>query len=125
MTGRTYADYIQDMVDALKDIRQFTLGQSYEAFIQDRKTVNAVVRSLEIIGEAAKQIPESMRKASPSIPFKRMSGMRDKLIHTYFGVDLGMVWAVIQEELPPLKHPLESLLFDLERNDRTGYRHNL
>jgi uncharacterized protein with HEPN domain len=73
-----------------------------EAFAADRKTVNAVVRSLEIMGEAAKRMPDEVRRRFARIPWKRMAGMRDKLIHEYSGVDLEIVWAVVTEELPPL-----------------------
>jgi uncharacterized protein with HEPN domain len=75
---------------------------SFQSFTVDRKTVNAVVRSLEVIGEAAKSIPESLRAQAPGVPWKYTAGMRDKLIHEYFGVDLGTVWTVIKDELPPL-----------------------
>ena len=87
---------------------------SYAAFICDRKTINAVIRSPEVMGEAAKRIPEEVRKKYPDIPWKRMAGMRDKLIHEYAGVDLETVWDVITEELPPLKPLLEKLTGEME-----------
>ncbi len=78
------------------------------------KTINAVVRSLEVIGEAAKKMPDSMKKKYPEIPWKRMTGMRDKLIHEYFGIDLEIVWEVVNTELPPIKPLIQKVLEEEE-----------
>lgn len=88
--------------------------QKKSSDICDRKTINAVIRSLEVMGEAAKRIPEEIHRKYPGIPWKRMAGMRDKLIHEYAGVDLETVWDVITEELPPLKPLLEKLAGEME-----------
>ena len=77
--------------------------------MKDRKTINAVIRSLEVMGEASKRIPDEVRAKHSEIPWKRMAGMRDKLIHEYAGVDLETVWDVIQEEIPPIRPLLEEL----------------
>jgi uncharacterized protein with HEPN domain len=76
---------------------------SYELFAADKKTINAVIRSLEVLGEATKHIPPSFRKKYPDIPWNKMAGMRDVLIHDYMGIDLMTVWKVSQERLPLLK----------------------
>ena len=81
-----------------------------ESFSNDRKTINAVVRSLEVVGEAAKNIPDGVKKKYPDIPWKKMAGMRDKLSHEYFGIDEGIVWKVATEELPPLKKFIQKIL---------------
>ncbi|MCD4845777.1 MAG: DUF86 domain-containing protein [Methanosarcinales archaeon] len=86
----------------------------FEDFISDKKTINAVVRSLEVIGEAAKKIPDNSRDNYSEIPWKRMAGMRDKLIHEYFGIDLEIVWEVIDNELPPIKPSIKQMLEDLD-----------
>ncbi len=86
---------------------------TFDSFITDRKTVNAVIRSMEVIGEAAKNVPESLRKKYPAVPWKKMAGMRDKLIHEYSGVDLETVWKTATEDLPSIKSMISSVLEDL------------
>ena len=81
----------------------------YESFAADKKTVNAVIRSLEVLGEATKQIPALFRKKHPEIPWSKMAGMRDVLIRDYMGVDLRTVWNVVRERLPELRPLLERI----------------
>jgi len=78
---RELLDYVNDILDAVVEVEDFTKDMDFNEFAKDKKTTNAVIRSLEIIGEAAKKIPETLRKRYPNIPWKRMAGMRDKLIH--------------------------------------------
>ena len=91
MTTRTYIDSLQDIVNESQQIAQFIAGFTYSDFTKDVKTVYAVIRALEIIGEATKQIPKSVEDKYPNIPWRVMAGMRDKLIHGYFGVKLKVV----------------------------------
>lgn len=93
----------------------FVEGFSYEEFINDRKTISAVVRELEIIGEASKQIPASIRKKYPDIPWSEMAGMRDKLIHFYFGVDMAIVWETIKTRIPKIEPLIQEVLNNLEK----------
>lgn len=111
---RTFRDYATDILTCYQETQEFTQGLDFNAFAQDRKTVNAVVRSLEVMGEAAKRIPAETREKYPKIPWKKITSMRDKLIHEYSGVDLEIVWGVVKEELPPLKPLLELLCQDLK-----------
>jgi len=109
-TKREYLDYLNDIKDAMEKIEMFTVGQDFEGFVKDDKTIFAVIRALEIMGEAARKIPKSMRIHYPNIPWQDMAGMRDKLIHDYFGVDLQVVWKTLQVDLPPLKRIIEEVI---------------
>ncbi|MEW6659681.1 MAG: DUF86 domain-containing protein [Thermodesulfobacteriota bacterium] len=101
-------------MDNLELAAQFAGGMSYEDFCQDTKTVYAVIRCLEVMGEAAKNIPTATRRKYPDIPWKEMAGMRDKLIHGYSGVDSQKVWMVIQNYFPRLKKSIGEMLQDLK-----------
>ena len=107
--NRDIEDYIDDILIAISDIETFIKDMSYDKFEQDKKTINAVIRSLEILGEATKRIPKPVRQKHPDIPWNKMAGMRDVLIHDYMGVDLMTVWKVARERLPALKPMLEGL----------------
>ncbi|MBI1920186.1 MAG: DUF86 domain-containing protein [Geobacter sp.] len=107
--GREIADYLDDIRNAIAEVEEFTRGMTFEAFAKDKKTVNAVIRSLEVLGEATKGVPEAFRSKHPNIPWSKMAGMRDVLIHDYMGVDLKTVWKVAMERLPELKAFLEEL----------------
>jgi len=107
---RDYLDYFQDIQDALEKIKNFTAGMDFESFAQDDKTSFAVIRALEIIGEAARKIPKATRSRYPDVPWQDMTGMRDKLIHDYFGVDLRVVWKTLQIDLPPLRKVIEAVI---------------
>ena len=87
MKKREYRDYLQDIYDAINEVATFIEGMTYEDFLKDKKTINAVIRSIEVIGEASKQLPKAVRDKNPSIPWKKMAGMRNKVIHEYFGVE--------------------------------------
>lgn len=112
---RDARDYLVDILRSIDEVLEFTRGFTFEDFIVDVKTRNAVIRSLEVLGEATKQIPDVVRERANSVPWKRMAGMRDKLIHEYFGIDLGIVWVVVNEELPPLRPNIENLLAELSQ----------
>lgn len=101
--------YLKDILDSINDVLNFIGDMSFDEFEKDRKTFNAVVRSLEIIGEAAKHIPENLRVQYPAVPWKKMSGMRDKLIHEYFGIDAELVWEVAVSDLPKIKPHIEKI----------------
>jgi uncharacterized protein with HEPN domain len=112
---RSVALYVKDVIQNMLDAEEFIQGLSYEAFISDKKTFNAVVRSIEVIGEAVKNIPDSVRSGYSDIPWKEMAGMRDKLIHFYFGVDQEAVWVTVKESIPTIRPIFEKILQDLEK----------
>jgi uncharacterized protein with HEPN domain len=116
MKPRDYRDYLQDILDATADIEDFVANMTYNQFIKDRKTLNAVVRSIEVIGEAAKNIPEPMRAKYPELPWKQIAGMRDKLIHAYFGVDTETLWKAVKDNIPPLKASIQKMQKEQEKN---------
>lgn len=112
MKDRDLRDYINDLVEACEDILSFTKGMSYSDFAGDKKTVNAVIRSLEVIGEATKKLPTSFRDNYPDIPWRQMAGMRDKLIHEYFGIDKQMVWQAIEKHIPDILPLIKEITID-------------
>lgn len=112
---REFRDYIQDVIDATSKGIKFVEGVEYEEFIHDDKTVFAVIRAIEVIGEAVRNIPDDVKDKYPEIPWRDMAGMRNKLIHAYFGVDMKKVWKAIKEEIPPLKPVFKKMLKDLEK----------
>lgn len=111
-TGRVYLDYLQDMYESAEKALQFVGEMNFQQFAEDDKTTFAVIRALEILGEAAKKIPEEIRRQYDDVPWREMTGTRDVLIHEYFGVNLAVVWRTVQEDLPPLLEKLRKILND-------------
>lgn len=107
---RQFADFLEDIRSAALKAREFVSGLTYDSFATDEKTVFAVVRALEIVGEAAKRIPQEVRDANPDVPWRAMSGIRDKLIHDYTSVNLEIVWKTVEEDLPGLVSQIERII---------------
>ncbi|MHC4619956.1 MAG: HepT-like ribonuclease domain-containing protein [Planctomycetota bacterium] len=107
---RDYTLYLKDILAAFESIERFVEDADFESFKVDDKTSSAVIRKFEIIGEAAKNIPDAVKEAHPSIPWKEMAGMRDRLIHLYFGVDYDLVWTTIKNRLPAVKALITEVL---------------
>ena len=101
--------YLLHIRDAIKRILDYT-ASGRESFFNETKSQDAVLRNLEIVGEAAKNLPETFKQEHSGIPWKRLAGMRDKLIHDYFGVNLRIVWDVIQRDLPELQRKINEIL---------------
>lgn len=107
---RSVSLYLQDIREAMDSIELFVSGMTFQQFLADKKTTSAVLQKLQVIGEAAKAIPSEIRAEHPEVPWKEMGGMRDRLIHAYFGVDFGLVWAAITERFPVLRPAVERML---------------
>ena len=99
---RDYKVYLDDILQSIDKIHMYAEGMTWQKFAKDPKTQDAIVRNLEIIGEAVKKVPPEVQEMSPKIEWKKMAGLRDILIHEYSGVDLEIVWDVVANKLPPL-----------------------
>ncbi len=110
---RDYTLYLKDILAAIESIESFIEGMEAEEFWSDDKTSSAVVRKLEIIGEAVKHVPDRVRQQNPQIMWREMAGMRDKLIHSYFSVDYQLIWRTITERLPQIRSEIQKILQDM------------
>jgi len=110
MSKRSWKLFLVDMVESVDKALRYVSGLDFQDFLQDTKTQDAVVRNLEVLGEAAKCIPADVQQKNPGIPWAQIIGMRDRLIHGYFSVDPAIVWEIVTKELPELKEELEKLL---------------
>ena len=106
---RDSSAYFEDILDAIGAIRDYTQSLTRESFGGDRKTVDAVLRNLEVIGEAVKQVPAEVRTAHPNVEWQKIAGLRDILIHAYFGVDLDIIWDVVSNKLPVLESRIREI----------------
>ena len=110
MSARNLLLRIEDILEAVHNIRTYTEGMDYPTWCKDKKTIDAVIRNFEIIGEAANHIPADVQSHYPHIPWQQMRGIRNILIHEYFGVDEEVIWEAIQNDIPALKEMLGQLL---------------
>lgn len=115
--GREYVDYLRDILDAIEKAEQFVEGMDFDRFSSDYKTRFAVIRALEIIGEASKKLPETVKRQNPDLPWREIAGIRDILIHEYFGLNLQVIWKTLKEDFPKLKPIIAAML---ERATRQG-----
>ena len=118
MRGRSVVLLVRDMLTAVDKVGRYTRGMDAASFAADEVIVDAVIRNLEVLGEAARNVPGEVRDAHPEIPWKRMVGFRNIVAHVYFGVDLENVWKIVSENVPPVRPALEGLLEELEREER-------
>lgn len=118
MRESVFTVYVQDILEAIKRIDNYLEGLTFNEFLKDKKTVDAVIRNFAVIGEAAKHIPVSVKRKHPEVAWKRMAGMRDKVIHEYFGVDLHILWDTAKIDLPASKPLLEQLLKEKSQPNR-------
>lgn len=126
---RDYRLYLDDMLEAVKRIEKYTKSLILEKLKKDDLVLDGIVRNLEIIGEAAKNIPAQVKEKHPEIEWKKMSGLRDILAHEYFGIDLEVVWDIVKNKLPILKMQVNRILKEnsskvIEIKNRKRYNEN-
>ena len=109
--------YLAQILERINRIREYTV-EGKKAFFADPRTQDAVIRNFEVIGEAAKRIPDEYRKKNPTIPWRELSGFRDVLIHQYEGVSIAEVWEIIEKNLEPLWHAITAILPPLEELEK-------
>ncbi|MFA5295986.1 MAG: DUF86 domain-containing protein [Methanoregulaceae archaeon] len=114
MKQREYTDYLHDILDAMEKAVAFSRDLSEKEFLSDEKTVYATVRALEIIGEAAKQIPKHLKQRYPDIPWREMMAVRGKVIHAYFGVDGSVIWTTVHKDIPPVIPLIRHIIREIE-----------
>jgi uncharacterized protein with HEPN domain len=110
MSKRDLILLLEDMLDSALKIKRYTNSLNYESFIEDEKTIDAVIRNFEIIGEAANRIGDDFRITNPMIEWDRMRGLRNRIVHDYFGIDYEIVWEIIETDLDQLIDQIQSLL---------------
>jgi len=117
MHKRGNSEYLYDMENALNSISDYVKKTSYKKFIKDKKSQDAVIYNIGILGEAVKNISNDLKKAEPDVAWKSIAGMRDKIVHFYFGVNIDIVWNVAKKKVPELKKQVKRILKELEKND--------
>lgn len=110
MSKRDVTLLLDDILTAIEKIDRYVAGLDREQFLNDEKSIDAVVRNLEIIGEATRQLPDEFIEQQTHIPWQQMAGLRNRIVHEYFGLDLDIVWEIIQRHLPPLRQQILPLL---------------
>ena len=120
MPRRGDEDFLRDIIEAIRRIELYTKGLSYSDFLKKMETQDAVVRNFEIIGEAVKNVSKTLKAKSKDIQWKEIAGMRDKIIHFYFGVNWDVVWKTAKDSLPPFKEKIDGILKAIEENKNKG-----
>jgi uncharacterized protein with HEPN domain len=105
--------FLGHILESIDRIREYTEGLDEDSFAEDDKVQDAVLRRIQIIGEAVKKLPEELRAAHPQVPWRRIAGTRDKVVHDYFGIDIELVWIVAESQLPELAVEIRSILGSL------------
>ena len=114
MKERDYASYIEDIIEHMNYTQEFIRCMTFKEFANDKKTILSVTKCIEIVGEATKHIPDSIREKYPDVPWREMAGIRDRLVHGYFKVNLEIVWVTVTLEFPELRPMIEKVLADLD-----------
>lgn len=125
MPRRDPLQRVHDIIESTRAIRSFVEGMNEAAFRDDRRTIDAVLRNVTVIGEAARNVPEDFRSRFPAVPWQEMADMRNVVVHEYFGVDTGILWHTVTRDVPDLQTALENVLAgiggDPDPPDRPGH----
>jgi uncharacterized protein with HEPN domain len=113
---RDLTHFLQDILEAIDDIEGFIKEMEFNEFSGDKKTIYAVMKALEIIGEATKNLPDTLKNEYPDVPWKFMAGIRDKVVHGYFVVDLPIIWSTAKKDVPSLKSSIEEILEEIDNS---------
>ena len=111
---RNATDSLQDILDAIAAVERFTANVSFDEFAQNDEKIFAIEKAIEIMGEAVKNVPDSLRKSYPVIPWKNIAGMRDKLAHQYWQIDVEVIWKTVKNDLPIVKKMILKILTELQ-----------
>jgi len=106
MSKRPIDLLLKDILESIDNVEQYTEGMSFDGFSKDQKSIDAVVRNLEIIGEAANRLPDEFKERHSSVEWHKVVGLRHRIIHEYFGIDLQIIWQIVHVDLPTLRHTL-------------------
>jgi len=109
MSNRPIDLLLSDILESIDRVSQYIEGLSYDAFSNDQKSIDAVVRNLEIIGEAANRLPDEFKEKHPEVEWHKVIGLRNRIIHDYFGIDLKIIWQIIHADLPALRQTLSKI----------------
>jgi uncharacterized protein with HEPN domain len=112
--SRDWLVYVDDIVECSRRVLEYTRGMSFEEFVADTRTYDAVLRNLEIIGEAAKQVPDEERLRHPTVPWSDMARFRDRLAHGYRALDPQLIWNVVQQRIPAVDRELRRILAEAD-----------
>lgn len=115
--SRDYRVYLDDILESVQKVDRYLSGISFEAFENDSMRIDAVVHNLQIIGEAARKIPDEIRFKYPQVEWRKIVGFRNNAVHEYFRVNLDTVWAIIEEEIPKLKVQISEILEQEDKSD--------
>ncbi|MCX7925372.1 MAG: DUF86 domain-containing protein [Fimbriimonadales bacterium] len=118
MSERHWRLFVHDMLDCIGKIYQYVQGLSYDEFAQDSKTLDAVFRNLEVIGEAARRIPDEVQEQFPEVPWAQIIALRNRLAHGYFAIDEAIIWNIVQNDLPELETRLKTILTQYTRDSQ-------
>ncbi|MEA1925022.1 MAG: DUF86 domain-containing protein [Candidatus Altiarchaeota archaeon] len=116
MTNKDPSIFLEHILESVNDIESYSRGISKNSFFEDKQLQDAIIRRVEIIGEAVKNIPDDVKNKYADVSWKEITGTRDIFIHQYFGVDLEIVWNIVKKDLPDLKNKIRDILDDMEND---------